>query len=38
MRFVEKFVDADRWTVEMFMPGPDGKEFKSMEIVYTRAK
>jgi hypothetical protein len=38
MRFVEKLADTDRWTVEMFMPGPDGKEFKSMEIVYTRAK
>lgn len=30
--------DADHHTLEMWMPGPDGKKFKSMEIVYTRKK
>lgn len=29
---------ADRYITEFFEPGPDGKEFKSMEIVYTRRK
>ena len=28
----------DKITEEMYGPGPDGKEFKAMEIVYTRAK
>jgi hypothetical protein len=28
----------DSHTFAMFSPGPDGKEFKCMEIVYTRAK
>jgi hypothetical protein len=28
----------DKHTFEMFEPGPDGKEFRVMEIVYTRAK
>lgn len=30
--------DADHHTMEMWMPGPDGKMFKSMEITYTRKK
>jgi hypothetical protein len=30
--------DADHHTMEMWMPGPDGKMFKSMEIAYTRKK
>lgn len=31
-------VDADHHTLEMWMPGPDGKMFKSMEIAYARKK
>lgn len=31
-------VDADNYRMEMFGPGPDGKEFKMMEIVYKRKK
>lgn len=38
MRFVEKIEDGDHWTLEMFVPGPDGTEYKSMEITYKRAK
>jgi hypothetical protein len=30
--------DADHHTFEMWGAGPDGKNFKMMEIVYTRAK
>ena len=30
--------DDDHHTIEMWGPGPDGKMFKSMEIVYTRKK
>ena len=30
--------DADHHTFEMWMPGPDGKSYKSMEIVYSRKK
>jgi len=30
--------DADQHTMEMWGPGPDGKNFKMMEIVYTRKK
>lgn len=37
-RSVEKVVDNDHWTVEMYGPDASGKEFKSMEITYTRAK
>jgi hypothetical protein len=37
-RSTEKRIDADHWTMEMFQPGPDGKEYKSMEIHYKRAK
>ena len=33
-----KIVDADHHTYEMWMPGPDGKMFKSMEIAYARKK
>lgn len=36
MREVHTMTDNDHMTVEMFSPGPDGKEFRSMEIVYTR--
>ena len=31
-------VDADHHVMEMWMPGPDGKNFKSMEIAYSRKK
>jgi hypothetical protein len=37
-RSVETFVDDDHMTVEFFVPGPDGKEMKSMELRYTRAR
>jgi hypothetical protein len=37
-REVLKDVDADHQTMEMYAPGPDGKEFKTMEIKYTRKK
>ena len=35
---VTTFVDDDHHTFAMFMPGPDGKPFKSLEINYTRKK
>lgn len=38
VRGTETPVDADHWTMEMFSKGPDGKEFRSMSIEYTRAK
>lgn len=38
MRMIDKTTDADHWTAQMYSTGPDGKEFQSMEIVYTRAK
>ncbi|MCK6448644.1 MAG: DUF1579 domain-containing protein [Planctomycetes bacterium] len=38
MREVVTFKDADHATFEMFVPGPDGKEMKSMQIDYTRKK
>jgi len=31
-------VDANHHTMEMWMPGPDGRHFKSMEIAYSRRK
>jgi hypothetical protein len=30
--------EADREVHEMYGPGPDGKEFKMMELTYTRQK
>jgi hypothetical protein len=40
MDFREVFtvVDATTQKMEMFAPAPDGKEFKSMEITFTRKK
>lgn len=38
MRSVTKMTDADHMTMEMYSPGPDGKEYKAMEIAYTRSK
>lgn len=37
IRMVTKMTDANSHTMEMYAPGPDGKEFKTMEIVYTRS-
>ncbi len=37
-RGVTKIIDKDNFTYEMYMAGPDGKEFRAMEIVYTRKK
>lgn len=36
-RNVIKLVSDDKHTMEMYVVGRDGKEFKTMEIVYTRA-
>jgi hypothetical protein len=40
MKVDEKVIvtDADHHTMEMWMPAPDGKMFKSMEIAYSRRK
>ncbi|MEZ0267463.1 MAG: DUF1579 family protein [Phycisphaerae bacterium] len=38
MKMVYTIQDKDKHTFTMYMPGPDGKEAKMMEIVYTRAK
>lgn len=35
---VEKLISANEHVMEMYMVGDDGKEFKTMEITYTRAK
>jgi hypothetical protein len=36
VRSVTRVVDENRHVMEMFGPDPTGKEFKSLEIVYTR--
>jgi hypothetical protein len=36
-RSVYRFDGPDRYTLEMYGPGPDGKEFRMLEIVHTRA-
>jgi len=36
VKTVTRFVDNDKHVFEYFMVNPDGSEFKSMEIVYTR--
>ncbi|MEO6669068.1 MAG: DUF1579 domain-containing protein [Ferruginibacter sp.] len=33
-----RIVDDNTQMMEMYMPGPDGKEFKTMEIKFTRSK
>jgi hypothetical protein len=38
MREVDRTIDANTMVLEMYVPGPDGKEFKMMEITNTRAK
>ena len=35
-RSVERIVDDNTWVMEMYGPGPDGKEFQMMEITYHR--
>ena len=37
-RTVMRIESKDKHVFEMYGPGPDGKEFKQMEITYTRAK
>jgi hypothetical protein len=37
-RGVTKIKDKDNFTYEWYMTGPGGKEFRAMEIVYTRKK
>jgi hypothetical protein len=36
-RGVTRFVDENRHVLELYEPGRDGKEFKILEIIYTRA-
>jgi hypothetical protein len=38
MREVFRIVDNNTHVMEMYMPGPDGKEYKNLEITYTRKK
>jgi hypothetical protein len=38
MREVFKVIDDNNQLLEMYCPGPDGKEFKNMEIKFTRKK
>jgi len=37
MRMVTRVVDANTHVAEFYQPGPDGVEFKGMELTYTRA-
>jgi len=37
-RSVERWTGDDSFVMEMYMPGPDGKEFKMMEITYNRVR
>jgi len=38
VRAIEKHEDADHYSFEVHAPGPDGKEFKSFEIRYSRSR
>jgi hypothetical protein len=35
---IERFIDDNAWSMEMFEVLPDGKEWKNFEITYTRKK
>jgi hypothetical protein len=37
-RGVTKIINKDKYTYEIYISGPDKKEFRMMEIVYTRKK
>ena len=37
-RWTEKWVSPDKFVVESFVAGKDGKEFKCLEVTYERAK
>lgn len=37
-RSTNTFVDPDTYVVEMFEPGPDGKEMRVLQLTYTRVK
>ena len=37
-RSTDKMIDADHGIAQSFVPGPDGKEFMSMELSYSRVK
>jgi len=37
-RTTEKWLSDDKWVMESYVPGKDGKEFRCMEITYTRVK
>lgn len=37
VKMVSRIIDDNKFTLESYMIGDDGKEFKTMEIVYTRA-
>lgn len=38
MRSVSRVVDKNHFVFEMFGPGPDGKEYKNLEITYSKQK
>jgi hypothetical protein len=38
IRFELKVAGPDQHLFEWYQPGPDGKEYKSMDITYTRVK
>ncbi|MFA5059342.1 MAG: DUF1579 domain-containing protein [Candidatus Omnitrophota bacterium] len=38
VRGISKIMDADHYSYEMFMNGLDGKEYKTMELIYSRVK
>lgn len=35
-KIITRIINKDKHVDEMYMTGPDGKEFKTMEIIYTR--
>jgi len=37
-RGVTRFTNDDKYTYEMYITGPEGKEFRNLEIVYIRKK